>query len=67
MDAGDVSHPRKMDDVAMSAPRILRIGSEYRCGRPDGVYLVPPVAKGINAKEAYAEWLHIVRLQGGGL
>lgn len=48
-------------------PRILRCGSEYLCGLWDGVYLAPPIARGINRHEAYTEWRHLVRLAGGML
>lgn len=48
----------------MKLPRIIRCGCDFLCGLYDGVWLAPPVAEGINAWEAYAQWKHLARLGG---
>lgn len=49
----------------MTAPRLIVRAGRWLCGLHDGFYLSPPIASGVNAREAFAEWANLIRLRGG--
>lgn len=45
-------------------PHLRSISGRWHCSLMDGIYPRPPIGRGINEYEAYAEWKHLARLQG---